>query len=197
MAQERKDSWRQEDDSVLAEIILRHIREGSTQLSAFDEAAERLGRTSGACGFRWNSEVRKHHEIEIRQAKAVRKKVTLANQKSEVFVTVSRNKDDNRAIDYLDQIIQLANNQKAQLANMANQLKRLNEQLAEKNREIELLKCQLDEVQSIPKQVTVNEDYRALLQILQRARQIGAIDANDCEKHQFKMDMHGNIEFVR
>jgi prespore-specific regulator len=195
MAQERKDSWTQEDDTVLAETVLRHIREGSTQLSAFDEAADRLERTSGACGFRWNSEVRKRYEDEIRQAKAARKEVKAAKPKPEVVV-VSRFLEDGRAADYLDQIIHLANNQKTQLANMAKQLKQLNELLLEKNREIEELKSQLDEYHSVPTEITVNEDYRTLLKILQRARQIGAIDDNLREKHQFKMDANGNIEFV-
>lgn len=202
MAQERKDGWTPEDDAVLAETVLKHIREGSTQLAAFDEAGERLERTAGACGFRWNSEVRKRHEDEIRRAKAVRresKSGKAAKPAAQLFVSVSQvNIDDpgDYAHDYLEQILQLANKQKLQLANMTKQIKQLGEQLSEKAKEVEQLKRQLDEARNVPTEVTVNEDYRTLLQILQRARQIGAIDEENREKHLFKMDASGNIEFV-
>ena len=68
----RSDAWTPEDDVTLAELVLRHIREGSTQLVAFDEAAALLGRTSAACGYRWNGVVRRHYEDAIRDAKQVR-----------------------------------------------------------------------------------------------------------------------------
>lgn len=37
----RQDAWSAEDDLILAEITLRHIREGSTQLAAFEEVGEK------------------------------------------------------------------------------------------------------------------------------------------------------------
>ncbi|MGV2794539.1 RsfA family transcriptional regulator, partial [Clostridium perfringens] len=70
----RQDAWSAEDDLILAEVTLRHIREGSTQLTAFEEVGERIGRTAAACGFRWNSCVRKKYEAAISIAKAQRKK---------------------------------------------------------------------------------------------------------------------------
>ncbi len=70
----RSDAWTPEDDVTLAELVLRHIREGSTQLVAFDEAAALLGRTSAACGYRWNGVVRRHYEDAIREAKQVRRR---------------------------------------------------------------------------------------------------------------------------
>ena len=35
MAVTRQDAWSEDDDLLLAEVTLRHIREGSTQLAAF------------------------------------------------------------------------------------------------------------------------------------------------------------------
>jgi len=70
----RSDAWTPEDDVTLAELVLKHIREGSTQLIAFDEAASLLGRTSAACGYRWNGVVRRHYDEAIRDAKQVRRK---------------------------------------------------------------------------------------------------------------------------
>lgn len=68
----RQDAWSEDDDLLLAEVTLRHIREGGTQLSAFEEVGYRLRRTAAACGFRWNSLVRKKYESAIQIAKAQR-----------------------------------------------------------------------------------------------------------------------------
>ncbi|MDB5085976.1 MAG: transcription factor, RsfA family, partial [Bacilli bacterium] len=69
----RQDAWTTEDDRVLADILIRHIRQGSTQLAAFDEAASILGRTAAACGYRWNAVVRSEYKQEISTAKTERK----------------------------------------------------------------------------------------------------------------------------
>lgn len=55
----RQDAWNEDEDLILAEVVLRHIREGSTQLAAFEEVGEKLKRTAAACGFRWNAAIRK------------------------------------------------------------------------------------------------------------------------------------------
>lgn len=73
MTKERQDAWSHEDDLLLAETVLRHIREGSTQLKAFDEVGDKLNRTSAACGFRWNAEVRQNYEQAVQIAKKQRK----------------------------------------------------------------------------------------------------------------------------
>ncbi|WP_078597297.1 RsfA family transcriptional regulator [Evansella clarkii] len=69
----RQDAWSEEDDLLLAETVLRHIREGSTQLKAFDEVGDALNRTSAACGFRWNAVVRDKYDDAIKLAKKHRK----------------------------------------------------------------------------------------------------------------------------
>jgi hypothetical protein len=70
-----QDTWSQDDDLLLAEVVLRHIREGRTQLQAFEEVGKRLSRTASACGFRWNSSVRKQYQSDIETAKKVRKQL--------------------------------------------------------------------------------------------------------------------------
>mgnify|MGYP001489417690 CR=1 FL=1 len=69
----RKDNWTPEEDRVLAEIVLKHVSQASTQLKAFEEAANKLNRTPAAVGFRWNSKVRKDYEKELEEAKRKRK----------------------------------------------------------------------------------------------------------------------------
>ena len=69
----RQDSWTDDNDLLLASTVLQNIRNGGTQLAAFKEVSKLLARTSAACGFRWNSYVRKQYQEEIQQAKQERK----------------------------------------------------------------------------------------------------------------------------
>lgn len=69
----RQDAWTDENDLLLAETVLRHVREGSTQLNAFEEVGDKLDRTSAACGFRWNAVVRHQYEKALQLAKKQRK----------------------------------------------------------------------------------------------------------------------------
>lgn len=76
----RQDAWSSEEDLLLSEVVLRQIREGGTQLSAFKEVGQLLSRTSAACGFRWNSHVRKVQEKHIEDAKKYRKSIAKKNE---------------------------------------------------------------------------------------------------------------------
>lgn len=69
----RQDAWTEDEDVILADTVLRYIREGKTQLEAFKEVAKQLSRTSAACGFRWNATIRKQYQEEIQRAKEERK----------------------------------------------------------------------------------------------------------------------------
>ncbi|MDQ0256602.1 RsfA family transcription factor [Evansella vedderi] len=83
MAKERKDTWTEEQDDLLAKIVLEHLTSGSTQTKAFEEAAEKLNRTTAACGFRWNASLRQEYKEEIKQAKAEKvSKSKFANKKT-------------------------------------------------------------------------------------------------------------------
>jgi len=75
MTSKRQDAWLEEEDKLLAEIVLRIIKEGGTQLQAFEEVGRKLTRTAAACGFRWNSHVRKQYKAEIEVAKNIREKL--------------------------------------------------------------------------------------------------------------------------
>lgn len=77
----RQDAWSHEDDLMLAETVLRHVREGSTQLNAFEEVGDRLSRTSAAVGFRWNAIVRQRYEQALKLAKKQRKEMKRAERR--------------------------------------------------------------------------------------------------------------------
>jgi RsfA family transcription factor len=68
----RQDGWNQKDDSILATNVIEYIKTGKTQLEAFEIVGKHLKRTPAACGFRWNSFLRKQYTNEIQEAKALR-----------------------------------------------------------------------------------------------------------------------------
>lgn len=64
--------WTEEDDIILAEAVLRHVREGSTMIAGFEESGTKLNRSCAACGFRWNAVVRHNYVNALALAKKVR-----------------------------------------------------------------------------------------------------------------------------
>jgi prespore-specific regulator len=71
------EEWTDEEDLLLAEVVLRHIRENSTMINAFDEAGQKLNRTTAACGYRWNSVIRHHYINAIAFAKKQREIISM------------------------------------------------------------------------------------------------------------------------
>lgn len=72
----RQDAWTKEEDHILAETVLRFIREGKTQLEAFKLVANQLSRTSAACGSAGMRHLEKNIVMQLkRQKKRERKEV--------------------------------------------------------------------------------------------------------------------------
>lgn len=109
----RQDAWSKEEDIILTETVLRHIREGKTQLEAFKEVAKQLSRTPAACGFRWNASIRKQYQDAIIHAKEKRKHVS----QQEAWEYIQKNSEtmDNpiqTAISLLEKMQMTESNQK-------------------------------------------------------------------------------------
>ncbi|PAD84991.1 hypothetical protein CHH57_02105 [Niallia circulans] len=64
--------WTSEQDNILAEAVLRHIREGGTAIEAFGEVGKKLNRSAAKCGYRWNNIVRFNYENAFNDAKKYR-----------------------------------------------------------------------------------------------------------------------------
>lgn len=205
----RQDAWNQDEDLLLAEVVLRHIREGSTQLRAFEEVGSQLSRTSAACGFRWNSFVRKQYKSGIELAKRQRKelktyensRITEEKEQDQENVSHSRSEREivhdievkptislEEVIAYLiekEEIVQLYLQDHQQHSIELENIKLENAQLREEN---EMLQTQL---------TSVEEDYRALLQIMERARKLIVHEDDKAQsKVKFQMDKNGNLERV-
>jgi len=213
----RQDAWSEEDDLILAEVTLRHIREGSTQLSAFEEVGERIGRTAAACGFRWNSFVRKQYEGSIQIAKAQRQK--RSHMKKHAVVNSLVGTSSIAALDpgehtgsktdaiseetlSIDSVIRFLRQWKSTYQDMMRQIRHLERELQDKldelnriRRDNERLSKQVDVAETDYR--VVNDDYKALIQIMDRARKMAFLaDEEDETKPRFKMDANGNLERI-
>ncbi|MGN4817021.1 RsfA family transcriptional regulator [Bacillus cereus group sp. MYBK163-2] len=151
----RHDSWTSDNDLLLARIILKNIRSGRTQLAAFKEVAKKLNRTPAACGFRWNSYVRKQYEEEVQQAKR--------NRKIEDNISPSQEKKETNSLSITldDIIIFLQNyNELNELTNLKNQIKYLEA-----------------ENHSLSQRITMyEEEYRKLLNHIDKTRDLIVAD---------------------
>lgn len=211
----RQDAWSPDDDLILAEVTLRHIREGSTQLAAFEEVGERIGRTSAACGFRWNSCVRKRYEDAIQIAKQQRQKrnylkkqaITPTSQVSSlaVYETEERSfKQDAGSLDEglsVDAVIRYLRGWKATYQDLSRQIKLFEKELKDKEEELYRLRSENErltkEVNSAQTDYrTVNDDYKTLIQIMDRARRLTVLSSEEEAKPRFKMDANGNLERI-
>jgi RsfA family transcription factor len=152
----RKDNWSEDDDSVLTSTVLNHIRNGSTQLAAFDEVGERLHRTSAACGFRWNGFVRKQYEKQIKEAKQMR----MMKKSQVVSVRGFRSTE-------------ATSNLQSQFDAVISWMMQLQKLLDKKDNEIAQLQQTNEEISQ--REFVMSEDYKTLLDILKRAREIGGV----------------------
>lgn len=211
----RQDAWSEEDDLILAEVTLRHIREGSTQLSAFEEVGEKIGRTAAACGFRWNSFVRKKYEAAIQIAKAQRQKRNQQRKHTAAFATVAGTamggplaeggsvRSDGIVEELsIDAVIRFLRQWKGSYQEMVRHVRQLEKEVNEKQDELERMRTINDELSRQVSDVStdyrvVNDDYKALIQIMDRARKLAFLAEEEEEsKARFKMDENGNLERI-
>ncbi|MCI1856625.1 MAG: RsfA family transcriptional regulator [Sporolactobacillus sp.] len=224
MTKVRQDAWSHEDDLLLAETVLRHIREGSTQLDAFEEVGDRLNRTGAACGFRWNAIVRKKYEQAIEIAKKQRKQKKRAEkqarsvrpvlpametaylpdlpepQQSDETAEAAEKPADTlppASIGLPDVIAYLQSLERGSAA--SGRLDRENSHLKSENTRLQKQVEELEkEVESLHnRQQTVEDDYQALVGIMERARRMVAFQDQDSDQGAtFKMDQNGNLEKI-
>lgn len=211
----RQDAWSEEDDLILAEVTLRHIRDGSTQLTAFEEVGEKIGRTSAACGFRWNSFVRKKYEAAIQIAKAQRQKRNQMKKSSVAIPVLSsvatldlNDLSGTRSEGYseesisIDSVIRFLRQWKTAFQDVTRQTRILEKELQDTQEELARLRDdnlklgrQVNEVETDYR--VVNDDYKALIQIMDRARKLAfLVEEDEDNKARFKMDANGNLERI-
>ncbi|OKL37546.1 RsfA family transcriptional regulator [Domibacillus mangrovi] len=174
----RQDAWSEENDLLLAETVLRHVREGSTQLNAFEEVGDELNRTSAACGFRWNAVVRQQYEKALSLAKKQRKQRSRTLEKKALYAPPTE------GINMIDVIAYLQSMESIDL------LKAENERLRSENEQLQNKLNQIEQSSEI-----MQEDYETLMKIMNRARKFVALD-DEAPAVTFKMERNGNLEKV-
>lgn len=208
MPTNRQDAWSEDEDLLLAEVVLRHIREGGTQLQAFEEVGRQLSRTAAACGFRWNSYVRKQYKSGIELAKKQRKEqrnqvkadaeiVEEQVRQDSESVPVKSSKSDQKIItfdelvSYLKVLYQRIEESKGQ----QNEVKEYENKIKELERKVYYLASENEKLTKELK--TVEQDYKALIEIMERARKMVVLQEEDRQqKVKFQMDKNGNLERI-
>ncbi len=210
MTTTRQDAWTQDEDLLLAEVVLRHIRDGGTQLAAFEEVGKKLSRTSAACGFRWNSYVRKQYKSGIELAKKQRKEAKKDSTDSTVLEAPIATKDNSNEeevnvqlpktteVSTIRKIITLLEEYEQSQQNHGvlkqenTELREIILSLEEKNRKL------LEENGTLANNLEViEEDYNALIEIMERARKMVVLQEDErSRKVKFQMDRNGNLERI-
>ncbi|WP_160720184.1 RsfA family transcriptional regulator [Bacillus sp. USDA818B3_A] len=207
MSPTRQDAWSQDEDLLLAEVVLRHIREGGTQLQAFEEVGKQLSRTSAACGFRWNSYVRKQYKTGIELAKKQRKEI-----KRQDVPVLEENQIEPVEVEIVQSAVNVEKPSKVTFPAVIHFLEDLYKQAeASSGFETERKKS-VDKIKELEKKTyylaaenerlsknlkAIEEDYRSLIEIMERARKMVVLQDEDRQqKVKFQMDKNGNLERV-
>lgn len=198
----RQDAWTVEDDRLLADVVLRKIRDGGTQLQGFAEVGQRLGRTAAACGYRWNAIVRKRYQAQIEVAKEERR---ARKEVEPVEAAVDQGVGDDVEKEELtwQEVLKFLRGQKGEAAVLGSRLKQVEkelegrqeacERLEEENREVR------GEIGRLERELGVmREDYVVLMGVMERARRmvvLGESEGDEGEEEmRFKMEENGNLE---
>lgn len=208
----RQDAWTGEDDLLLAETVLRHIRSGSTQLKAFDEVGDKLNRTSAACGFRWNAEVRQNYEDAVQLAKKQRKELkrSEANVEKEQLLQPKPKKKIVINAEFSEELVSNKHSLTMQdvisfLQNLGHtnpQLDRVQIENEDLHTKLASLQKTNDELETklaalTKKQKAIEEDYAMLVRIMDRARKLVLVDEQEDQIAPiFKTDQNGNLDII-
>lgn len=181
MSLTRQDAWSQDEDLLLAELVLKYIREGSTQLQAFEEVGKRLKRTAAACGFRWNSYVRKQYKAGIELAKKQRKARKQNSQQVEMEMEVTE--PELSTPEVIEPILKDADEMLA-FEDLVSHLKTLYKKTEIKSYRSEDIKTYEERIQTLEKQLyylasenerlikdlrKIEKDYNALVEVMEKA----------------------------
>ncbi|AEJ43130.1 transcription factor, RsfA family [Alicyclobacillus acidocaldarius subsp. acidocaldarius Tc-4-1] len=200
----RQDAWTTEDDEILAEIVLKHIKQGSTQLAGFNEAARRLGRTAAACGFRWNACVRKQQRYRIELAKEERKK----NKSQRVQAQLEGGDADHPTATLMTwaQVLRFLRQEKNTAQEWASRWRSAERQLNEWKAKYEALEVDYKRVSEELRELksthdAITRDYKALMEIMERARKAALLDDDligpkFAEGFMYRIDEYGNLERI-
>ncbi|GGE20035.1 DNA-binding protein [Marinithermofilum abyssi] len=160
--------WTEEEDRLLAEVVLQAVHEGRNQLEAFEVVGKKIGRTPGACGFRWNAVVRKREAEAFRKAKKQR----IASQ-------LNKKRGGSQNLREVIRQLQAYNNEyrnfQESLNKMERRLKEKDWEYRQVSEEHARLSAEWEAIYQI--RAELKERYASLLKLLQSAQQAGSGEA--------------------
>lgn len=171
----RSDAWTSSDDERLSEIVLRHIRTGSTQLKAFEEAGNELGRTPAACGYRWNGVLRKDCRNAVEEAKQARKNAQRSASSKSITTHMETHSVTMTSADSMREVIQFLHtydNQYQSLRAQIVQLETERDDLQARIRELESAQVHLPGDAGFLTPQQLEQDSKTLFDIMERARRL-------------------------
>ncbi|WP_199425995.1 RsfA family transcriptional regulator [Thermaerobacillus caldiproteolyticus] len=198
MTSVRQDAWTQDEDLLLAETVLHYIREGGTQLQAFEEVGRRLSRTAAACGFRWNSYVRKQYKEAIEIAKKQRKekkKETVARGGTEGLISAAD--ASQKRLTWSDVIAFLQTYEQAAVdyQRIVDENRALKKDMEQLQQMVTKLQAEKEVLQK--KLATIQEDYNSLIGIMERARKMVVLEEDEhAKKVKFQLERNGHLEKI-
>ncbi|WP_042424351.1 RsfA family transcriptional regulator [Geomicrobium sp. JCM 19039] len=193
MTKVRQDAWSHEDDVLLADTVIHHIKNGSTQLKAFEEVGDQLNRTAAACGFRWNAVVRDRYETKISEAKRERK----AFQRNDAAQAVQKTfgvKHPQRSIEKpvhtddlnMERVVQFLSHY-------------VHQETIDADTKTNVEQVQLENEQLKSRLEKLEKEHESLLTIINRARNMMFVDetmSDSFMSSSFRMDENGNLQHV-
>ncbi|SDI76533.1 RsfA family transcriptional regulator [Alteribacillus bidgolensis] len=186
----RQDAWSDKDDRLLANTVLKHIREGSTQLKAFDETGDMLERTSAACGFRWNAIVRQKYEHKVKEAKRERKMRMRASANQAANQINPARHSGSLTIDHIITHLEgvadeLDQHGPAPSEDIEKEITSLEQAKKTLQQEINEMKNEYN---------TMKRDYDTIVHMMNRAREMAMTEESLPASNVFRMDRNGNLE---
>jgi prespore-specific regulator len=155
--------WTKEEDQLLSETVLHTISQGGTQLTAFSEVGKKIGRTAGACGFRWNAVLRGQHPRSYSEAKKRRVYSQLEKKRKAKVESFAE------AIELLAQFEKAWKRQKVEIARLKKSLGKLGEKIEVARQEQKKFQREADAATWVQQEVKTK--YAELVRLLEQLQQ--------------------------
>lgn len=168
----RMPSWSNDEDEVLAHIVLSFIKEGKPRYEAYELAAEELMRSPMSCRTRWEKSLKQQYEIKSKVSNRVEKQKnpqgdTLAEEMIKMIQRYAELEAENN-----------------HLKKEKSALKRENYEIKKQFKELRIQHDYYEEVSDLMNRVMENS----------RKMVVWRDDIVNGEKITFRMDRNGNLE---
>lgn len=155
--------WTAEEDKLLSETVLHTISRGGTQLTAFADVGKKVGRTAGACGFRWNAVLRGKNPSSYSEAKRKRVFTQLEKKRRDKVSTIAD------SLMLLKKAEQAWMKQQKDVTHLKQAISKVKQKITRLQKENETFQQNHNEVEWV--QQEVKNRYNQLLQLISKLKQ--------------------------